>query len=94
MWRRLPESLVIPYNKEFIKEYVVRRYLLERDISGVEHRYKLYGTLEPFLTLFTTAQEYSKMGYSDSIMLAHSCVTARVSYKQTRNPVLRRLSNV
>lgn len=91
-WRQLPESMVIPYSKEFIKEYVVRRYLLERDIKKIEHRYKMYGTLDPFLTLFTTSGEYSRMGYKDAVKLAHDCVEARVSYKKSRNPVLRRLA--
>ena len=94
VWEDLPESLVIPYTKEFIKEYVVRRYLLERDVKGVEHRYKLHGTLDPFLTLFTTPAEYAKLGYTNAIQLAHSCVIARVNYKRSRNPVLRRLSDV
>lgn len=93
IWRRLPESLCIPYSKEFIKEYVVRRYLLERDIKGIQHRYKLYGELDPFLTLFTTVEDYARLGYTDSVKLARDCVSARVRYKQSRNPVLRRLSN-
>lgn len=93
IWDTLPESKVIPYNKDFIKEYVVRRYLLERDVKHVEHRYKMYGTLDPFLTLFTTIDDYIHMGYNDPVELARSCVKARVSYKQSRNPVLRRLSD-
>ena len=94
IWSQLPESKQIPYTKEFVKEYVVRRYLLERDIKGIKHRYKLYGTLDPFLTLFTTSDDYAALGYTDPIQLAHSCVVARVSYKRSRNPVLRRLVNV
>ena len=94
VWEQLPVSKHLPYAKEFIKEYVVRRYLLERDIKGVEHRYKLYGTLDPFLTLFTTFQEYSEFGYTDSVAIARNCVCARVNYKQSRNPILRRLSDV
>ena len=94
IWAELPESTVIPYTKEFVKEYVVRRYLLERDVKGIQHRYTLYGTLDPFLTLFTTPREYDLLGYKDPVQLAHSCVYARVNYKRSRNPVLRRLSNV
>lgn len=93
-WSELPESKVIPYTKEFVKEYVVRRYLLERDIKGIKHRYKMYGSLDPFLTLFTTPEGYTTLGYKDSIKLAYDCVSARVSYKKSRNPVLRRLANV
>ena len=92
IWYDLPESLVIPHSKEFIKEYVVRRYLLERDIKGIEHRYSMYGTLDPYLTLFAPADVYANMGYNDSVELARACVKSRVSYKQSRNPVLRRLA--
>ena len=93
-WSELPESKVIPYTKEFVKEYVVRRYLLERDVKGIKHRYRMYGSLDPFLTLFTTPEGYTTLGYKDAIKLAHDCVSARVNYKKTRNPVLRRLANV
>ena len=44
-WNSLPESQVIPRDSEFVKEYVVRRYLLEVSV-GKEHKYKLYGTLD------------------------------------------------
>lgn len=93
IWETLPEASLIPYTKEFIKEYVVRRYILERDVNGVQHRYKLCGTLDPFLTLFTTPEDYKDLGYPDAISMARACVLARVSYKQSRNPVLRRLAN-
>lgn len=94
VWNTLPEASKIPYTADFIKEYVVRRYLLERDIYGVDHRYKMYGSLDPFLTLFTTPDDYIRLGYTDIEGMARKCVTARVNFKQTRNPVLRRLNNV
>lgn len=93
IWYTLPESSIIPYSKDFIKEYVVRRYLLERDINRVEHRYKMYGQLDPFLTLFAPAREYSRFGYSDPIQLAKRCVQARIDYKKSRNPIIRRFSS-
>ena len=93
VWNDFPESKVIPYTKDFVKEYVVRRYLLERDIDGVEHRYKLYGTLDPYLTLFAPVENYLNLGYTDIIGIARACVNARVSYKRSRNPVLRRLAD-
>lgn len=93
VWDTLPEAAVIPRSSEFVKEYVVRRYLLERDVSGIVHKYPMYGSLDPFLTLFTTSDEYIKLGYSNTEDIAKQCVKARVSYKQTRNPVLRRLEN-
>lgn len=94
VWSTLPESKDIPYTKEFVKEYVVRRYLLERDIKGIDHKYKLYGTLDPYLTLFTSMDDYISMGYNDIIQMAKDCVQSRVRYKQSRNPIIRRLDNV
>lgn len=90
VWESLPESQYIPQQSDFIKEYVVRRYLLERD-AGVEHKYPMYGTLDPFLTLFMPPQDYAEFGYSNPIALAKQCVNSRVSFKISRNPILRRL---
>lgn len=90
-WDSLPESRVIPKQSEFIKEYVVRRYLLEKE-SGTKHRYPMYGTLDPFLTLFMPPELYIKYGFTDVVEIARKCVTSRVSYKQSRNPILKRLN--
>lgn len=93
IWDDLPESSVIPKTSDFLKEYVVRRYLLERDIDKIEHKYPMFGTLDPFLTLFTTPEEYISLGYEDVHDIAKRCVESRVSYKQSRNPVIRRLND-
>lgn len=89
-WDSLPESKYIPRQSEYAKEYVVRRYLLERD-SGMSHNYPMYGTLNPFLTLFMPIEGYVKFGYNDPVYLARECVNSRVSFKRSRNPILRRL---
>ena len=94
IWDSLPESKVIPRTSEFIKEYVVRRYLLERDILGIEHKYPMYGTLEPFLTLFSTPEDYCRFGYPDPAELAAKCVKSRISYKQSRNPIIRKVMDI
>lgn len=94
VWSSLEESKKLPYTSEFVKEYVVRRYLLERDVKKVDHRYKMYGTLDPFLTLFAPSDTYIELGYTNISEIAKKCVQARVSYKRSRNPVLRRLNNV
>lgn len=91
IWPALPESDVIPKNAEFIKDYVIRRYLLERDKLHIQHKYPLVGTLDPFLTLFMPGDEYIKLGYSDLEFLARSCVKSRVAYKKSHNPIYRRL---
>lgn len=93
VWDELPESKKIPKTAQFIKEYVIRRYLLERDYGKVTHRYPLYGKLDPFLTLFAPADTYAQLGYTDSEAIARQCVQSRVSFKQSRNPLLRRLSD-
>lgn len=91
VWESLPESKIIPRQADFVKEYVVRRYLLERDIKHVKHKYPIYGSLDPFLTLFMPIEDYIRYGYTDAENLARDCVISRVKYKQSRNPVIRRL---
>ena len=91
VWDDLPESKVIPKDPEFAKEYVVRRYLLEES-AGITHKYKMFGTLKPFLTLFMPPSEYTKRGYKDTVEIVKQCVESRISYKQSRNPILRRLN--
>lgn len=89
VWDSLPDSKFIPKTAEFIKEYVIRKYLLDRD-HGVKHNYPLRGTLEPYLTLFAPPDFYGE----DPIELARSCVTARVSYLRSRNPYIERYNYV
>lgn len=91
VWDDLPESKVIPKQIEFIKEYVARRYLLERDILEIAHNYPLFGTLDPYLTLFMSPDEYIQYGYKDTHNIVIQCVNSRVSFKRSRNPVIRRL---
>lgn len=93
IWETLPEHEIIPYNSDFVKEYVVRRYLLERDVKGICHLYPIFGELDPFLTLFAPPETYQSLGYSDAEQLARLCVESRVQYKLSRNPVMRRLKD-
>lgn len=93
IWDDLPESQIIPKQADFIKEYVVRRYLLERDIDGISHKYPLFGDLDPFLTLPLTTSDYMDFGYTDLVKLARQCVASRVNYKVSRNPIVRRLDS-
>ena len=94
VWNDVVKDSPIPYMSDFVKEYVVRRYLLERDVKKIDHKYPLFGSLDPFLTLFTTPHDYIKYGYLDIEGIAKQCVTSRVSYKLSRNPVIRRLQDV
>lgn len=93
VWDSLSDTRKIPRQKEFIKEYVVRKYLLDLTIKKVEYKYPLYGSLDPFLTLFMPADNYVQRGYSDIEQIAKQCVVSRVKYKQSRNPVIRRLDH-
>ena len=90
VWDSLDISNKIPKHTEFIKDYLMRKYLLDRDIKHKEFKYPLYGTLDPFITLFMPASEYKNLGY-DPVDLAKQCVLSRVSYKQSRSPVLKRI---
>ena len=92
VWDSLPESKIIPRSKFFMEEYVIRRYLLERDIKKIDHKYKIFGDLDPYLTLFTTPDTYIKYGHTDTVGIARCCVESRISYKRSRNPILRRMS--
>lgn len=90
IWDTLEISKQIPRQAEYVKEYLVRKYLLDRDIGHVYFKYPLYGELLPFLTLVMPAEEYIKRGY-DPVEIARQCVISRVAFKQSRNPVIRRL---
>ena len=94
VWDNLPESSFIPKSKFFMEEYVIRRYLLERDVEGIDHRFKMFGSLDPFLTLFMDSDSYIRYGYKNVVEIARQCVCSRVSYKKSRNPILRRLGKL
>lgn len=94
IWDSLPESSFIPKSKFFMEEYVIRRYLLERDVEGIDHRFKMFGSLDPFLTLFMDSDSYIRYGYKNVVEIARQCVCSRVSYKKSRNPILRRLGKL
>lgn len=90
-WNDIPDSKKIPAHPEYIYEYVLRRYLLERDIGKIYHKYDIWGTLDPFLTLFAPADWYAKHGYRDSLDIAKKCVDSRVSFLRSRNPIIRKI---
>lgn len=87
IWDTLPESKIIPRHVEFVKEYVIRRYLLERD-AGMKHNFDIVGGLEPFLVLFMPPEKYAEKGYKDAVAVAKQCVISRVHFKQSRNPII------
>ena len=91
VWNDLPDTKNIPEIKPFISDYVMRRYLLERDILGIDHKYKLFGDFDEFNTLVMPIDEYIKRGYDNPEDIASRCVNARVAIKRSRNPVIRRI---
>lgn len=90
-WNDISDAKKIPAHPEYIYEYVLRRYLLERDIGKVYHKYDIWGKLDPFLTLFAPADWYAKHGYTDSLDIAKKCVDSRVSFLRSRNPIIRKI---
>lgn len=90
VWDKLEISKWIPKSAEFIKEYIVRKYLMDLEYKHAEFKYPIFGTLDPFLTLFMPISEYTSRGYN-AVDLARQCVMSRVAYKQSRSPILRRI---
>ena len=91
VWDKLEISKWIPKQAEFIKEYIVRKYLMDIEYKGETYKFPLFGTLDPYLTLFMPAEDYANRGY-DIVDLAKKSVQSRVSYKQSRSPILRRIN--
>lgn len=87
VWDSLPISKLVPKTSEYVLEYVTRRYLLERDIRKMEHKYPIVGSLDPFLTLFGTKEFYLRHGFKDLVGIARQCVESRVNYRKSRNGV-------
>ena len=91
VWDSLPISKILPKSSEFIKEYIIRKYLLDRE-AGIEHKFALHGALDPFLTLFAPPEFYRD--YGDPVELMKKCVTARVNFFYSRNPYIARYLSI
>lgn len=92
-WTSIPDSAHVGNDTQLVREYVIRKYLLDRD-NGFQHKYPMYGTMDPFLVLFMPPEEYIKLGYDDTSKLARDCVRARINYNQSRNPIIRRMQEL
>lgn len=77
----------LPDINVFYYDYIMRRYLLERDYHTLEHKYPLDGYLQPFTVLFMTPEEYAELGYTDALDLAKQCVKHRVQFYQSIHPL-------
>lgn len=93
IWNDLSDTKYLPKTAAFMQEYVVRRYILERDVKKIKHKYDLFGTLNKHLSLILPVNEYQKYGYSNLVEVARQCVESRISYIQSRNPVIRRMQS-
>lgn len=92
VWDGFEEVRHLPKSQAIVSEYVVRRYLLERDVFRVDHTYTMFGDLSPFITLFMPISKYAEFGYADSVKIAEQCVQSRIQYLRSRNPILRRIN--
>lgn len=92
VWDSLKDTRGLPKTKPIIAEYVIRRYLLERDVKHIDHNYKPWGTLDKFLVLYMPYDMYIKHGYKNVVDIARQCVESRVSRIMSRNPIIRRLN--
>ncbi len=90
-WNTFEISKYLPKTEGILNEYVVRRYLLERDIKKINHRYKMFGELDKYLTLFMPKEDYIKYNNSEIVNISRDCVKARINYLRSRNPVMRRI---
>ena len=86
VWDTLEDTRGLPKTKEYMQEYVIRRYLLERDIKHVDHKYPMTCDLRPYLTLFMPKDDYASYGFTN---IGRDHVRSRVSYLQSLNPILR-----
>lgn len=85
IWESMTDTKILPKTKRFMAEYVVRRYLLERDIKGIQHKYPIRGSYDPFLVLFMPKEMYIQHGYTN---VGRLHVQSRVSYLQMLNPII------
>ena len=90
VWDKLSDTKKLPQTESFMNEYVVRKYLLEEE-KGIEHKYPMRGELKPFLTLYADPEYYKGYGY-DPIEIGKQCIASRVSFKRSRNPILKMLN--
>ena len=88
IWGQTKDTKNLPKTESFMREYVVRKYILESTLGGIEHKYPMRGSLKPFLTLYAPPEYYIDHGY-DPFEIGRKCIEARQSFKFTRNPVVK-----
>ncbi len=87
LWNESPELSKLPPNRAFQQEYIVRKYLLEREY-GKQYIKEPFGEIHPFTTLFMPPEQYIKRGYTDVVGMAKACVKGRVHYFRSRKDFL------
>lgn len=88
VWDKLSDTKHLPKTESFMREYVVRRYILEETVKGVDHKYKMRQDLRPFITLYAPPDYYSQKKL-DPIEIGRECVKARIALAKSTNPILR-----
>lgn len=91
IWDKLEDTKKLPKTESFMNEYVTRRYILECQ-KGIEHKYPMRGSLESFITLYAPPSYYEEHKY-DPIEIGKKCIQSRISFKRTRNPILKMINN-
>lgn len=82
-----PDLNNVPGNEYFIKDYMYRKYILDEEYGGIEHRYPPFGTYGPFMSLFMPKELYHKFGYKDAASIGRQCVQNRIDFFRSRNPL-------
>ena len=92
VWEELPGTKDLPKTESFMNEYVVRKYILDSTIKGVEFKSNMRGDLSPFITLYNNPDYYQNLGY-DPIEIGKKCIIARRSWKRSRNPIIKMMQD-
>ena len=88
VWDKLKDTKKLPRTESFATEYVVRKYLLDRDYNRVEHKYPMRGTVNPFIVLYNSP-EYYRRHKLDPQEVGRQCVQSRIDYFRSVNPIIK-----
>lgn len=102
--KSIPDLEGIPFDPVYIQDYVNRRYLLERDVKHIEHKYPDVGNLTEYCCINMPYTWYSKLhsdlklGKADplpssKISLMNLGMKNRIQYLRDANPIIARYEN-
>lgn len=102
--KSIPDLDGIPFDPVYIQDYVNRRYLLERDVKHIEHKYPDVGNLTEYCCINMPYTWYNKLhtdlklGKADplpssKISLMKLGMKNRIQYLRDANPIIARYEN-